>query len=149
MEITITIKLDDCDLNNGDNKSTETVISREPSIYARIFDDSYGKPLECINNPTYELLYLKSVEHYANERLKTDKYLYLNDVYRMLGIPTTWEGNCVGWVLDNPHGDGRVDFGIYEKWNLEFVNGCKKPPLLDFNVDGDIREKVLEIKWGA
>ena len=79
--------------------------------------------------------------------LKAKGYLFLNDVYDMLGIPRTKAGQIVGWIYDekNPIGDNFVDFGIYDG-NKEtvrnFVNGYERTILLDFNVDGNILDMM-------
>lgn len=110
------------------------------SIYARFFDDGCTG---WTKNPEYNLMFLRGQEKYANQLLKTKGYLFLNDVYALLGIPQTEIGQYVGWLYDekNPIGDNKVDFGIYDLHkapNRDFVNGYERTILLDFNVDGDI-----------
>ena len=83
----------------------------------------------------------------ANERLKARGYLFLNDVYEMLGIPKTKAGQIVGWVYDTnmPNGDNYVDFGIFNAYSeqaRDFVNGYERTILLDFNVDGNILDLI-------
>lgn len=112
----------------------------EYSDYARFFDvgnDNWTK------DPEFNLMFLKRQQDYANDKLKEQGYLFLNDVYTMIGIPKTKAGQVVGWVYDekNPIGDNYVDFGIYNlhrQANRDFVNGYERTILLDFNVDGDI-----------
>lgn len=112
----------------------------EYSDYARFFDvgnDNWSK------DPEFNLMFLKRQQDYANDKLKEQGYLFLNDVYTMIGIPKTKAGQVVGWVYDekNPIGDNYVDFGIYNlhrQANRDFVNGYERTILLDFNVDGDI-----------
>lgn len=112
----------------------------EYSDYARFFDvgnDNWSK------DPEFNLMFLKRQQDYANDKLKEQGYLFLNDVYAMIGIPKTKAGQVVGWVYDekNPIGDNYVDFGIYNlhrQANRDFVNGYERTILLDFNVDGDI-----------
>ena len=92
-------------------------------------------------------MFLNAQQNYANDLLKSKGYLFLNDVYDMLGIPKTKAGQVVGWVYDpeNPNsGDNYVDFGIYDAYNekaRDFVNGYERTILLDFNVDGYILDK--------
>ena len=86
---------------------------------------------------------MKCQQAAATERLKRNGYLFLNDVYEMLGFPKTKEGQVAGWIYDeeNPIGDNVVDFGIYNltcKKNIDFVNGYERSIVLDFNIDGDI-----------
>ena len=88
-------------------------------------------------------MFLRRQQDAANDRLKSDGYLFLNDVYEMLGFPKTKAGQMVGWIYDekNPNGDNFVDFGIYDiskPANSKFVNGYERSIILDFNVDGVI-----------
>lgn len=119
------------------------------SEYARFFDRfSMNEDGESVINPywndvpEYNLMFLKSTERYANERLVSQGRLFLNEVYDMLGIPRSKAGQIVGWVYDpeKGNGDNYVDFGLY-KDNLsysDFVNGFDPAILLDFNVDGNV-----------
>lgn len=111
------------------------------SQYARTFDESSSQWIDCAE---YNLMNLRMLEREANEILKRDGYLFLNDVYHMLGMSRTKDGAVVGWVYDkeNPTGDNFVDFEIYHERNKDFVNGEKKTALLDFNVDGDILDHL-------
>ena len=87
----------------------------------------------------------EGISEYA--KLKHQGYLFLNEVYDMLGIPRTQAGQVVGWIYDekNPNGDNYVDFGIYDlhdQQKRDFVNGLERNILLDFNVDGVIYDKI-------
>jgi hypothetical protein len=87
--------------------------------------------------------FLLRQQDYANEKLKSRGYLFLNEVYDMVGARRTRAGQVVGWVYDenNPIGDNYVDFGIFDIRNADnrnFVNGLEKSIWLSFNVDGDI-----------
>lgn len=128
-------------------KKSVNVIGEDPttySDYARFFDEGCA---EWDKSPEYNLTFLKAQQNYANDRLRAEGFLFLNDVYRMLGIPPTKAGQVVGWIYDseNPCGDNYVDFGIYNGYheaNRNFVNGYEEVILLDFNVDGDILDKI-------
>lgn len=122
---------------------TKTVHTADPNLvsdYARFFDDGckgWDKDAEL------NLFTLKAVQAHANDKLKAQGYLFLNDVYEMLGIPKTKAGFIVGWIYDEKHpvGDNYVDFGMYDLYNeksRDFVNGRERTILLDFNVDGNI-----------
>lgn len=131
---------------NGEEKKVKTTVDAiDPdtvSDYARFFDAAspyWEKDSE------YNLMFLKSQQKYANDLLKAQGYLFLNDVYKALGIDQTKAGQVVGWIYDpeNPNGDNYVDFGIYDyddDRKRAFVNGYEKNILLDFNVDGNIWE---------
>lgn len=133
------------DENGEEQTVTETVEvsdipSNQYSDYAKFFD--CGNPY-WEKDAEYNLMFLKRQEQYANDKLKANGYLFLNDVYESIGIPKTKAGQVVGWVYDenNPIGDNYVDFGIYDLHKeaaRDFVNGYEKTILLDFNVDGNI-----------
>lgn len=133
-------------------KKTAFVVNpSDISGYARFFEkytmDEEGNSI--LNphwepNNEYNLMFIKAQESYANDLLKAKKRLFLNDVYEMLGLPTTKAGQVVGWVYDPEHpiGDNYVDFGLYQD-NLsysDYANGLDPAILLDFNVDGNIWE---------
>ena len=133
---------------NGKEKTVKNTIkvtdSNEISDYARFFDDGctgWDKDSE------YNLMFLRHQQNYANELLRCKGYLFLNDVYDMLGIPRTKAGQMVGWIYDEnrPNGDNYIDFGIYDvnkPKNMDFVNGYERSILLDFNVDGNILDLI-------
>lgn len=95
----------------------------------------------------HNLLFLKKQQAYANDILKTRGYLYLNEVYEMLGFNTVPYGQVIGWVYneENPVGDNFVDFGIYDVHDenkIRFINGDERSCLLEFNHDGNILELI-------
>ena len=124
--------------------TTEYADPNTYSEYARFFDDGC---LGWTKDPELNLTFLKQQQNYANDKLKRKGYLFLNEVYEMLGIQPTKAGQIVGWVYDdkNPIGDNFVDFGIYDisrPKNRDFVNGYERVILLDFNVDGNILDMI-------
>lgn len=137
------------DAETGKTKKVKNTIevvdtNHVPSGYARFFDE-WSRYYE--KDPEQNLMFLRAEQNYANDRLKARGYLFLNEVYERLGIPTTKAGQIVGWVYDkeNPNGDNFVDFGIYDvkrPSNRDFVNGYEPAILLDFNVDGDILDLI-------
>lgn len=135
METIITIRI------NGEDVevSTEiigTEVEHKLSPYARYFDEECPAWSE---DSEYNLLFLKSQQDYCNDMLKSRGYLFLNEVYYMLGIPRTKVGCIVGWVYD---GCMKIDFGLMRDRNEKFINGIDNVALLDFNVDGCILDKI-------
>ena len=112
------------------------------SEYARCFDETC---LGWTRDAEYNLMFVKQIQNWANDRLQSKGYLFLNEVYEMLGMQRTRAGQIVGWVY-NKNGedsDSFVDFGIFDlldKQKRRFVNGYEKSIWLDFNVDGPILE---------
>lgn len=94
------------------------------------------------------LAFLKKTQNYANEKLRIKGYLFLNEVYDMLGMARTKAGQIIGWILDenDPKVDNYVDFGIYDinrESNRRFVNGYEPVILLEFNHDGPIVDRAF------
>lgn len=135
------------DEKGKEKKVKNTVNVVDPDVYseyAKFFDESCPG---FTKDPEYNLMFLKDQQRYANDLLKAKGYLFLNDVYEMLGIQRTQAGQIVGWIYDEKHpiGDNFVDFGIYDlhkEANRDFVNGYERVILLDFNVDGNILDMI-------
>lgn len=130
------------DEKTGKEKTIKKTIdvANEVSEFAKFFDDGCTG---WTKDPELNLAFLLKQQAFANDKLKANGYLYLNEVYDMLGIPRTKAGQIVGWIYDekNPIGDNYVDFGIFDSnkvKNRDFVNGYERTILLDFNVDGNI-----------
>lgn len=135
---------------NGEEETVKEIVdvkqnSIDPySEYARCFDNGnpfWRKDSEC--NKSF--LFIREQE--ANKRLKAQGYLFLNDIYEMLGFPKTKAGHNVGWIYDkdSPIGDNQISFGIFDaclKGNHDFINGYEPSVWLDFNVDGDIYDLI-------
>lgn len=132
------------DENGKKKKNKKTIEVAGPlghSDYARFFDES-SRLWE--KNGEYNLMFLRAQQQRANDMLRSRGFLFLNEVYRMLGIQETVAGQCVGWVFDRSEstiGDNYVDFGIMEIDREAQENPDEEPErtiLLDFNVDGNI-----------
>ena len=127
---------------NGKKKTVKKNIkymdSTMPSEFAVIYDDGCAG---WTKDPEDNKFFLIQQQRYANERLKRRGYLSLNEVYELLGFPSTKAGQVVGWLYDckdpNYKGDDFVDFGLYNvdyEPNRDFVNGYERNIILDFNV---------------
>lgn len=111
------------------------------SPYAVIFDET---STEWSNDPEYNKMTLIRIQQTCNDLLHAKGHLFLNEVYRELGLKDTRIGQMVGWIDGN--GDNYVDFGIYDikavNNRKEFINGYEPSIILDFNVDGVIWDKI-------
>lgn len=121
-------------------KTINVVDPKTKSGYARCFDETCSG---WTRDAEYNLMFLVQQQNYANEKLQSRGYLFLNEVYDMLGMQASRAGQSVGWVYDkdNKIGDNYVDFGIHDLHDENkrlFVNGYEKSIWLDFNVDGNI-----------
>lgn len=122
----------------GDGEIQTVADPNSWSPYARFFDEA------CPNwEKSSELnrLFVQCQQNYANEKLRAQGHLFLNEVYDMLGLDRSAAGAVVGWVIGD-HGDNFVDFGMYHATNAQFINGWERSILLDFNVDGVIYDKI-------
>lgn len=151
-ELRYNIKSKEIETVKKNDDGTEEVIKEDAvtaelnseSDYARIYDDGcYGWS----KDPAANLQVLKKTQAFANQKLKEQGFLFLNDVYKMLNILPTKAGQVVGWIYDekNPIGDNYVDFGLYDihdERKRAFINGIERNVILDFNVDGNILDRM-------
>lgn len=142
---------------SGDGKKQKNAIvfhddGSSHSPYARIFAEESSDNWN--ESPQKNLIFLKNVQNYANDKLQTEGVVFLNDIYHALGFPRTPEGQLVGWVWDPRHedypdhiGDNYIDFGIFDKAKTsavvrDFINGYESCIWLDFNVDGVVYDLI-------
>lgn len=128
-------------------KNVTVVDNPMPSDYARYF--CYGEARAAEPNDEYNAFFLKAQQNLANHMLMTNGFLFLNDVYEMLGIDRSEAGQAVGWVYDknsDTHGDNYVDFDIQEVYRKrsDKPGDYEKVFLLNFNVDGSIMNHTLK-----
>lgn len=125
-------------------KEIDVINPYDLSQYAKCFDSSC---LNWENDPDYNKMFLTRQQNWANDKLKAQGHLFLNEVYDMLGFPRSKAGTIIGWIYDpvDPDRDSYVDFGIFNIYNetsRDFVNGYEKNIWLDFNVDGVIYDLI-------
>lgn len=140
MAIEIIIRIDETENEKRNDWGIED--NREHlSSYAKIFDDACPG---WSTDPEMNKHFLLTQQNFANEKLRYQGYLFLNDVYTMLGMSRTKAGQIVGWIYDekNPRGDNYVDFDLYSQHNIRFINGLAREAILDFNVDGVILDNI-------
>lgn len=133
---------------NGKTKKKKTDVKVQDgplySPYARIFDQL---------NPNFEKepeinkMFLRRCERLANDKLRIKGFLFLNEVYDMLGFEPSKIGQSVGWIYDPTSKDScsYIDFGMYDtqrQSSNDFINGLEAAVVLDFNVDGNIIHKA-------
>lgn len=111
----------------------------DPTDIARYFDEENDN---WDPNPTFNLMFLRSQEKMANDKLQSSGHLFLNEVYDMLGFDDTPIGAVVGWLKDETT---YVDFGLGKRDSesvRSFINGNRSVVPLDFNVTGVIWNKI-------
>lgn len=123
-----------------EKKVEKTVMVADPNLksdYAVYFDNR-SRLYE--TNFDYNYMFLKAQQSFANDKLQTRGHLFLNEVLDDLDLPRTPAGQIVGWTKDGP--DGYVNFRIIEV-ERKTEDGRYEPALLlDFNVEGNIWEKM-------
>lgn len=136
-------KIEEIEGKNGKVKEVKKKVvdpAQAYSIYARVFDETnrwFKK------DPTMNRMFLQAQQSHANDLLKINGHLFLNDVYRLLGFPDTKEGAVVGWI--DGYGDSFISFDIFDtedKSKVAFINGYERAIWLDFNVDGVIYDLI-------
>lgn len=113
------------------------------SMYARLFAEETTKNWSPY--PGRNATFVRVQQQWANDMLQANGYVFLNDVYKLLGLPKTAAGQVVGWVKNNPNGgDGYVSFGVVEDGfdGERFINGDERSVWLDFNVDGVVYDML-------
>ena len=123
-----------------EKKVKKTVMVADPNLQSdyAVYFDSKSRNYE--TNPDYNRMFLKAQQAFANDKLQTRGHLFLNEVLDDLDLPRTPAGQVVGWTKDGP--DGYVNFRIVEV-ERETEDGRHEPALLlDFNVEGNIWEKM-------
>lgn len=123
-----------------EKKVKKTVMVADPNLQSdyAVYFDSKSRNYE--TNPDYNRMFIKAQQAFANDKLQTRGHLFLNEVLDDLDLPRTPAGQIVGWTKDGP--DGYVNFRIAEV-ERETEDGRHEPALLlDFNVEGNIWEKM-------
>lgn len=101
-------------VDNGGTVETKTFVVSQ-KCFDRLFDKS------CVGwtiDSKFNLCFLQHQMNYLNDLLRANGKIYLNDVYRTLGLPTTSIGQMYGWTNDSV-----VDFGLDDSCNEEFRKG--------------------------
>ena len=136
-----------------DEKGKETTVTKtvevvDPnvthSIYSAVFCEGNTG---WTKNAELNKVFLLQQQNYANDKLRLNGVLTLNEVYDMLGIQRTAYGQLAGWVYteDSSVGDNFVDFGIFDvsdEKKCDFVNGFERSIILDFNCIGNILDYI-------
>ena len=133
------------DPESGKEKKSKTTVNvAAPTVddYARFFDKTCRHYEE---NMSYNLMLLRSQQQLANDKLVADGFLFLSDVYDMLGITRTKMSQSVGWIYKpdgNSNGDNFVDFGVMVVKRETEDGGYEDAILMNFNVDGPILDLI-------
>lgn len=129
------------DPETGKEKKVKTMANvvnpADLSDYAHFFSTSRY----LASDHDYNMMFLRAEQNYANDKLTSRGYLFLNEVCERLGLPITKAGQVVGWVKNSEKSDGFVDFNIREI-GRDVDGRYESDILLDFNVDGPILDLI-------
>ena len=134
------------DENGNETTVTKTVEVADPNVAHSIYSIVWCEGnTGWTRNAELNKVFLIQTQNAANDKLRLNGILTLNEVYDMLGVQRTAYGQIAGWVYteDDSIGDGFVDFGIFNTDDpkaCDFVNGYEKSIILDFNCIGNILE---------
>lgn len=130
------------------NSTTEKNDSNELDIsicnadtYTALFDECSSAWMKDANA---NRIFLEHNQVYMNNILVTRGYVFLNEVCELLCIPKTPAGQVVGWYYNKDH-QSHINFGMFDmtdKTKLNFLNGDERSIWLNFNVDGNILDKI-------
>lgn len=136
------------DENGNETTVTKTVKVADPNVAHSIYSIVWCEGnTGWTRNAELNKVFLIQTQNAANDKLRLNGILTLNEVYDMLGVQRTAYGQIAGWVYteDDSIGDGYVDFGIFNTNDpkaCDFVNGYEKSIILDFNCIGNILEYI-------
>lgn len=136
-------KVEVTDPETNRKKNVKRANPELPSMYAAFFDNVNSSSWS--KHPESNWIFLRNKQRYVNELLIARGHVFLNEVYRELGLPNTQAGAVVGWRLEEGIGDHFIDFGLFrdDQKIIDFMSGREGAILLDFNVDpGVIFDKI-------
>lgn len=125
---------------DGNDKQVEKEVvvkdDKSTSPYSIMFD---SVSREWQKDAQYNLMFLKRIQAMANDRLRANGYLFMNDVLYMLDLPESKIGQVVGWVYDqnNPSLNNFVDLGLSQYIKMR-PQDLERDIEVTFNVDGNI-----------
>lgn len=144
------INVEETTTKSGKKKTKETVVKvldeDGQSMLHRLFDEHNSREAE--RNLIYNYDYVSMNERLCDQMLQARGYLFLDEVYRMLGFDLDGysKTKLVGWIYDPTRkGEKQVDFGLSKSRALyENSYGALKNAgiWLTFNVDGVIIDKI-------
>lgn len=136
------------------NEKTKLEIVKKPTME---YDATYSLFLiepkdKCwyYGRPDMTMLYLNKKQEMLTQKLRSQGFLFLNDVLDALEKPLIPEGQFIGWLYDPDRGkdDNCVDFGLnpdspfYDPENVElFLSGKNEYLYISMNHDGTMYDK--------
>ena len=94
------------------------------------------------SSPQYNRKVLFDVQAMANDKLQRDGHLFVNDIYRALGVDDTPMGQLAGWLYDGDKYVDVIDFGLFEPINRRFVQFLEPVAVVCLRPRTDIVDEI-------
>ena len=125
-----------------------TLLKENVSDEYKIIFDEGNRGWE--NDHYYNMCHLEAQQSYATTLLQTRGYLFLNEVYDLIGHEKTKQGQLIGWFYDpnDPTKQNYVDFGLdefrkyYEMATRDEASEHPAGIVMHFNPDGYILDLI-------
>lgn len=133
-------------VNEETGEVTDEGKPEEIGDYGRLFGEGYSYAWQ--PDGSVNLTFLKAQQAYANQIFQARGYLFLHEVYEMLGVKDSDAAHIVGWMWSDKldaDGDNYISFGIDNLQNprvMSFLTGDTNEIWLDFNCQGVILGKI-------
>lgn len=111
-------------------------------MHAGFFDNTNPNYVKDPAN-NYNLMFIQIQEQFCNDKLRVQGFLFENDARELLGLKKTEGGQRCGWVYDPNGPTHQISFGIDDYTVNHGKNIFDDGIWIDFNVDGDIMNKVV------
>ena len=111
-------------------------------MHAGFFDNTNPNYVSDPAN-NYNLMFIQIQEQFCNDKLRVQGFLFENDARELLGLKKTECGQRCGWVYDPNGPTHQISFGIDDYTANRGKNIFDDGIWIDFNVDGDIMNKVV------
>lgn len=141
--------------SKGKTKEVKETVKKAQfsNAYSRIYD-ACNAPDQWEKSGAANYIFIRSQMIFLQKKLIRDGYLFLNDVYKMLGFPITIAGQTAGWIYDYNDRDntlfGIEGFAIDETYNSQAANdlmkGYENSIILNFlNIRDDILTDIPRV----
>lgn len=134
------------DENGKETTVTKTVDVIDPNAAHDIYSIVWQEGNEgWTKSAELNKFFLIQTQNQANDKLRLNGILTLNEVYDMLGAPRTKYGQLAGWVYtkDCSAGDNFVDFGLFDvNTPCDLVNCTERSVVIDFNCIGNLLDYI-------
>lgn len=114
-------------------------LERRLAVKGYIFDETN---VNFYPNDEYSTFFIRSAQQHFNDLLRTQGFIFLNDVLKYLGLKPTMVGQIAGWTLPElrPQARGYIEIKIAQR---QIKDGKLKEYFLEIEHEGVILFDVL------